>query len=107
MKWQKRSTMPSPGTWTSLTLEWGDPFNHNKCFQNFIEVDNAVEDAPAEIQLREQVIGFGAQARVYTLQNEALAPWFERKTPSDPLAAAYGVPATWVVTSAAPLTCVP
>jgi hypothetical protein len=23
----------------------GDPFNHNKCFQNFIEVGDAVEDS--------------------------------------------------------------
>jgi len=66
-----------------------------------------VEDAPAHIQLREQVIGFGAQARVYTLQNEALLPWFEPKMPSEALAAAYSSPIFWVLISAAPLTCVP
>jgi hypothetical protein len=95
------------GNLTSLTLLWGDPFNHNKCFQNFIEVGDAVEDAPAHIELHEQVVGFGSQAQVYTLQNEALLPWFERKTPSDALAGAYSFPDIWVLTSAAPLTCVP
>ena len=95
------------GDLTSLTLLWGDPFNHNKCFQNFIETGDAVEDAPAQVQLHEQVVGFGSQAQVYTLQNEALLPWFERKTPSDALAGAYSFPDIWVLTSAAPLTCVP
>jgi hypothetical protein len=95
------------GNLTSLTLVWGDPFNHNKCFQNYIETGDAVEDAPAHIELHEQVVGFGSQAHVYTLQNEALLPWFERETPSDALAGAYSFPDIWVLTSAAPLTCVP
>ena len=95
------------GNLSSLTLLWGDPFNHNKCFQNFIETGDAVEDAPAHIELHEQPVGFGQQAQVYTLQNEALLSWFERKTPSDALAGAYSFPDIWVLTSAAPLTCVP
>ena len=95
------------GSLSSLTLLWGDPFNNNKCFQNFIETGDAVEDAPGKIQLHEQPVGFGAQAHVYTLQNEALLPWFERKTPSDALAGAYSFPDIWVLKSAAPLTCNP
>lgn len=95
------------GNLTSLTLLWGDPFDKNKCFQPFIEVGDAVEDAPPSISLHEQVVGFGHQAHVFTLQNEALLPWFERQTPSQALAGAYSFPDIWVLSSAAPLTCVP
>jgi len=95
------------GNLSSLTLLWGDPFNNNKCFQNYIETGDAIEDAPAHIELHEQPVGFGAQAQVYTLQNEALLPWFERKTPSDALGGAYSFPDIWVLQSAAPLTCNP
>lgn len=95
------------GNLTSLTLLWGDPFNNNKCFQDFIETGDAVEDAPGHIELHEQPVGFGSQAHVYTLQNEALLPWFERKSPSDALAGAYSFPDIWVLTTPAPLTCVP
>jgi hypothetical protein len=95
------------GNLTSLTLLWGDPFDHNKCFQPYIEVGDAVEDAPPSISLHEQVVGFGHQAHVFTLQNEALLPWFERQTPSQALAGAYSFPDIWVLSSAAPLTCVP
>lgn len=95
------------GNLTSLTLLWGDPFNGNKCFQPFIEVGDAVEDAPPSISLHEQVVGFGHQAHVFTLQNEALLPWFERQTPSHALAGAYSFPDIWALSSAAPLTCVP
>ncbi len=95
------------GDLTSLTLLWGDPFNNNKCFQSFIEVGDAVEDAPPSISLHEQVVGLGHQSHVFTLQNEALLPWFERQTPSQALAGAYSFPDIWVLSSAAPLTCVP
>ena len=94
------------GKLSSVTLLWGDPFNHNRCFQRYIEVGDAVEDAPAKIQLHEQVVGFGRHSRVYTLQNEALLQWFERKTPSDAIAGAYSFPDIWVLPEAAPLTCV-
>jgi len=95
------------GSLSSLTLLWGDPFFHNECFQRFIEVGDAVEDAPARVQLHEQVVGFGKQARVYTLQNEATLQWFERKDPSDALAATYSFPDIWVLKKPAPDRCVP
>jgi hypothetical protein len=116
-------TIPSPDTTTlshevaetihdaflaklsSRTLLWGDPFDHNRCFQSFIEVGDAVEDAPAHIQLHQQVVGSGKTARIYTLQNEALLQWFQRKSPSDALAGAYSFPDIWVLTDPAPLTC--
>jgi hypothetical protein len=93
------------GKLSSRTLLWGDPFEDNQCFQSFIEVGDAVEDAPAHIQLHQQTVGRGRDARIYTLQNEALLQWFERKTPSDALAGAYSFPDAWVLTEPAPLTC--
>jgi hypothetical protein len=93
------------GNLSSRTLLWGDPFDHNKCFQSFIEVGDAVEDAPAHIQLHQQVVGKGKNAKIYTLQNEALLQWFERKSPSDALAGAYSFPDIWVLPDPAPLTC--
>ena len=90
---------------SSRTLLWGDPFDHNRCFQSFIEVGDAVEDAPAHIQLHQQVVGSGKNARIYTLQNEALLQWFQRKSPSDAVAGAYSFPDIWVLTDPAPLTC--
>jgi chitinase len=93
------------GNLSSRTLLWGDPFFHNQCFQDYIEVGDAVEDAPAAIQLHEQVVGFDKHARVYTLQNEATLQWFERKDPSDALAGTYSFPDIWVLTKPAPLTC--
>jgi len=93
------------GHLSSRTLLWGDPFYHNVCFQNYIEVGDAVEDAPARIQLHEQVVGFDRNARVYTLQNEATLQWFERKEPSDALASTYSFPDIWVLTKPAPDTC--
>jgi len=42
----------------------------------------------------------------YTLQTEALLPWFERQTPSQALDGTYSFPNTSALTSAAPLTCV-
>ena len=93
------------GHLSSRTLLWGDPFFHNLCFQNYIEVGDAVEDAPARIQLHEQVVGFDRNARVYTLQNEATLQWFERKVPSDALAGTYSFPDIWVLTQPAPDTC--
>ncbi|MBA3914670.1 MAG: hypothetical protein H0X25_12655 [Acidobacteriales bacterium] len=97
---------PFTGDLTSLTRLWGDPFQHNRCFQSFIEVGDAVEDAPGRAVYHEQVIGHGAHAKVYTLQNEALLPWFERKSPSDALAGAYSFPDIWVLKGPAPYDCV-
>lgn len=93
------------GKLASRTLLWGDLFFHNECFQDFIEVGDAVEDAPARIQLHEQVVGFDKHARVYTLQNEATLQWFERKDPSDALAGTYSFPDIWVLHKPAPDTC--
>ena len=93
------------GKLSSRALLWGDPFDDNKCFQSFIEVGDVVEDAPAHIQLHQQVVGKGKDARIYTLQNEALLQWFERKSPSDALTGAYSFPDTWVLAEPAPLTC--
>ena len=93
------------GNLSSRTLLWGDAFNHNLCFQTYIEVGDAVEDAPGPIQLHEQVVGFDKHARVYTLQNEATLQWFERKDPSDALAGTYSFPDIWVLTKPAPLKC--
>ncbi len=93
------------GKLSSRTLLWGDPFNDNQCFQSYIEVGDAVEDAPTHIQLHRQVVGTGRNAQIFTLQNEALLQWFERKSPSDALAGAYSFPDTWILPDPAPLTC--
>ncbi|MDQ2762673.1 MAG: hypothetical protein M3Y22_04040, partial [Pseudomonadota bacterium] len=91
---------------TSLTLLWGDAFRHNRCFQKYIEVGDAVEDAPAPQQLWEQTVQSGGTVKTYTLQTEALLPWFERQTPSTVLGGAYSFPDVASLTTAAPLTCV-
>ena len=91
---------------TSVTLKWGDAFNHNRCFQKYIEVGDAVEDAPAAQQLWKQTVQLGGAVKTYTLQTEALLPWFERQTPSPALNGAYSFPDQASLTAAAPLTCV-
>lgn len=90
---------------TSVTLRWGDAFNHNRCFQKYIEVGDAVEDAPAAQQLWRQTVQSGGTVKTYTVQTEALLPWFERQTPSPALAGAYSFPDQASLTTAAPLTC--
>ncbi|MEO8925803.1 MAG: hypothetical protein ABI306_01455, partial [Caulobacteraceae bacterium] len=90
---------------TSLTLLWGDAFNHNRCFQRTIEVGDAVENAPAKKQLWKQTVQSGGTVKTYTLQTEALLPWFERQTPSPALHGAYSFPDEATLTTAAPLTC--
>ncbi len=92
---------------TSTTLLWGDPFRANHCFQRFIEVGDAVEFAPARVQLWKQVVAAGDHPGTYTLQTEALLPWFERETPSRAQGGAYSFPNVQALTSAAPLSCVP
>ncbi|MGI8839253.1 MAG: hypothetical protein ACR2F8_00450 [Caulobacteraceae bacterium] len=91
---------------TSVTLKWGDAFNNNRCFQKLIEVGDAVEDAPAKVQLWKQTVQAGGTVKTYTLQTEALLPWFERQTPSTALDGAYSFPDQASLTTAAPLTCV-
>jgi len=48
----------------------------------------------------------GGAVKTYTLQTEALLPWFERQTPSPALNGAYSFPDQASLTAAAPLTCV-
>jgi hypothetical protein len=91
---------------TSVTLKWGDAFNNNKCFQRTIEVGDAVENAPASLQLATQSVTVGGATNTYTVQNEALLAWFERDTPSPALGGAYSFPNPRSLTKAAPLTCV-
>src|SRR5262249_50221585 len=88
---------------TSRTLKWGDAFDSNKCFQSFIEVGDAVEDAPANVQLYAQA-GF-------TVQVEANLAWFTRdKSPgltySFPSTIAFNAPSSFSPPPA-PLTCTP
>jgi hypothetical protein len=90
---------------TSLTLRWGDAFDNNKCFQSYIEVGDAVEDAPASVQLYKEHVTVGGVTNAYTLQNEALLAWFERLTPSPAIGGAYSFPSATALTTAAPLTC--
>jgi hypothetical protein len=90
---------------TSLAHAWGDAFNRNKCVQNFIEVGDAVGDAPPELQFFDQWGSVNGQPKLYALQNEALLPWFERQSPSGALGHAYSFPDTRALTSAAPLEC--
>ena len=90
---------------TSLTLRWGDAFNNNKCFQPYIEVGDAVEDAPANVQLYQESVTVGGVTNTYNLQNEALLSWFERLTPSPAVGGAYSFPSATALTTAAPLTC--
>lgn len=87
----------------SLTRKWGDPFGGNKCFQSLIEVGDAIENAPAAVQLATVTMpGTGAS---YTVQKEALLQWFTRTSPSDALGGAYSFPGTAALTTAAPLNC--
>lgn len=90
---------------TSVTLEWGDWFNHNKCFQPTIEVGDAVEDAPAKVQNYHQKITVNGKQLVYTLQAEALLPWFLREYPSSAIHGAYSWPNETAILGPAPLTC--
>jgi hypothetical protein len=91
---------------TSRTLLWGDAFRKNRCFQTYIETGDAVEDAPAPVQNWRQPIEVDGKEKLYTLQTEALLPWFERQSPSTALGGAYSFPNTFALTTAAPLTCV-
>ena len=90
---------------TSLTLEWGDWFNNNRCFQPYIEVGDAVEDAPAKVQNYKQTVMVNGKPRIYTLQTEAMLPWFTREYPSSALHGAYSYPGENVLLGPAPFTC--
>jgi len=90
---------------TSLTLEWGDWFHDNRCFQPYIEVGDAVEDAPARVQNYKQPVTINGKQRIYTLQTEAMLPWFTRQYPSTAIHGAYSFPGENVLLGPAPLTC--
>jgi hypothetical protein len=90
---------------TSLTLEWGDWFNNNRCFQPFIEVGDAVEDAPAKVQNYHQKVNVNGKEVVYTLQTEAMLPWFTREYPSSAIHGAYSFPGETALLGPAPFTC--
>jgi hypothetical protein len=89
----------------SLTREWGDWFNNNKCFQNYIEVGDAVEDAPASVQNYHQKVLVNGKEVTYTLQTEAMLPWFEREYPSSAIHQAYSFPGETALLGPAPLNC--
>lgn len=87
----------------SLTRKWGDPFGGNKCFQSLIEVGDAIENAPADVQLAPVAMPGGGAT--YTVQKEALLQWFTRTSPSDALGGAYSFPGPAALTAPAPLNC--
>lgn len=90
----------------SQTRTWGDWFNGNKCFQSYIEVGDAVEDASAKVQNYKQPVVIGGKTVTYTLQTEALLPWFERVYPSGAIHGAYSFPGESVLLGPAPMDCV-
>jgi hypothetical protein len=90
---------------TSVTRQWGDAFGHNRCSQQFIEVGDAVAAAPADLQFYNQWGSLNGQPKLYTLQNEALLPWFERQLPSKALGHAFSFPGDQALTFAAPMDC--
>ncbi len=90
---------------TSLTREWGDWFGKNRCFQNYIETGDAVEDATAKVQNYRQKVSVNGKMLTYTLQTEAMLQWFTRTYPSDAIHQAYSFPGETVLLGPAPLTC--
>jgi len=90
---------------TSITLLWGDWFRNNKCFQKYIEVGDAVEDAPAKVQNYRQKVTIDGKKSIYTLQTEAMLPWFLREYPSSAIHGAYSFPGETAVLGPAPFTC--
>jgi hypothetical protein len=90
---------------TSRTRKWGDPFGQNRCFDTLIEVGDVIEFAPFKIQYYKEAAMVGSRQRIFTLQNEALLPWFERQTPSQAQGGAYSYPSQTTLTAAAPLDC--
>lgn len=90
---------------TSLTRRWGDAFNRNRCFQRFIEVGDAVEDAKPILQFYDQWGNVNGKPKLFVLQNEAMLPWFERQTPSHALGHAYSFPGNQALRRAAPVDC--
>ena len=90
---------------TSQTLVWGDWFNHNKCFQTYIEVGDAVEHAPAKVQNTPQTVVTDGRKQTYIVQSEALLPFFTRQYPSNAIHQAYSWPNETAILGPAPLYC--
>lgn len=90
---------------TSKTLEWGDWFNHNSCFQDYIEVGDAVEHAPPKVQNTPQAVTINGKPHKYTVQSEALLPYFTRQYPSNAIHQAYSWPNEKAILGPAPLYC--
>ena len=90
---------------TSQTLVWGDWFNHNRCFQTYIEVGDAVEDAPPKVQNTRQTVIVNGKKRDFTVQSEALLPFFTRTYPSNAIHQAYSWPNETAILGPAPLYC--
>ena len=91
---------------SSVTREWGDPFNKNRCFDRLIEVGDAVEDAGLrKVYTKEEGLLDGAPFD-FTVQNMALLPWFTREDPSSALNGAYSFPVEGILTKPAPMHCV-
>ncbi|HEX4862319.1 MAG TPA: hypothetical protein VFV07_13875 [Rhizomicrobium sp.] len=91
---------------TSRTREWGDHFRDNKCFQSLIEVADAVEDAPLRLVYAKELALMDGKPYLYTLQNAALLPWFERESPSSAADGAYSFPSPRPLRKPAPERCV-
>ncbi len=90
---------------TSKTLLWGDYFNHNKCFQTYIETGDAVEDAPPKVQNTPQTVIINGKPQTFIVQSEALLPYFTRQSPSSAIHNAYSWPNEQAITGPAPLYC--
>lgn len=90
---------------TSLTLKWGDWFNNNKCFQRYIEVGDAVEDASPKVQNTPQIVVVNGKPQTFYVQSEALLPWFLRQYPSPAIHQAYSFPNEAALLGPAPLNC--
>ena len=90
---------------TSTTLLWGDPFNHNRCFQTMIEVGDAVENAPPKVRNTSQTVVVNGKKHVFTVQSEALLPFFTRQDPSGAIHNAYSWPNETAISEPAPVYC--
>ncbi len=91
---------------SSVTREWGDPFNRNRCFDRLIEVADAIEDAPLHKVYAKEQGTIDGNPFDFTVQNAALLPWFTRENPSSALNGAYSFPVEGILTGPAPMHCV-
>ena len=90
---------------TSQTLVWGDWFNHNTCSQTYIETGDAIENAPTRVRNTPQTVVIDGNPKVFTVQSEALLPFFTRQYPSNAIHQAYSWPNETAILGPAPLYC--